>query len=114
GHRSGVVPDASLLLDIAAHLSPSAEAGSAWLAGVMTHAGASYDCASIAEIEAMAEQERAGAVRAAQRLRDAGFSSPTVSVGSTPTAHFARSFDGVTEVRAGVYVFFDLVMHGLG
>src|SRR3546814_15707219 len=62
----------------------------------------------------MAEQERAGAVHAAQRLRSAGFAAPVVSVGSTPTAHFARSLEGVTEVRAGVYVFFDLVMSGLG
>jgi D-serine deaminase-like pyridoxal phosphate-dependent protein len=37
-----------------------------------------------------------------------------VSVGSTPTAHFARDLTGVTEVRAGVYVFFDLVMAGIG
>jgi D-serine deaminase-like pyridoxal phosphate-dependent protein len=35
-------------------------------------------------------------------------------VGSTPTAHFARELTGVTEVRAGVYVFFDLVMAGIG
>src|SRR5690606_25701393 len=88
--------------------------GGAWLAGVMTHAGASYNCESTAEIETLAEQERAGAVRAAQRLRAAGFPAPVVSVGSTPTAHFARSLDGVTELRAGVYVFFDLVMNGLG
>jgi D-serine deaminase-like pyridoxal phosphate-dependent protein len=114
GHRSGVLPEASLLLDIAALLNKSAEAGGAWLAGVLTHAGASYNCESTAEIETLAEQERAGAVRAAQRLRAAGFPAPVVSVGSTPTAHFARSLDGVTELRAGVYVFFDLVMNGLG
>jgi D-serine deaminase-like pyridoxal phosphate-dependent protein len=35
-------------------------------------------------------------------------------VGSTPTATFAESFDGVTEVRTGVYMFQDLVMAGLG
>jgi D-serine deaminase-like pyridoxal phosphate-dependent protein len=35
-------------------------------------------------------------------------------VGSTPTATFADSFDGVTEVRTGVYMFQDLVMAGLG
>jgi D-serine deaminase-like pyridoxal phosphate-dependent protein len=35
-------------------------------------------------------------------------------VGSTPTATFAHSFAGVTEVRVGVYVFHDLVMAGLG
>ena len=37
-----------------------------------------------------------------------------MSIGSTPTALSAQSFDGVTEVRAGVYVFFDLVMHNIG
>lgn len=113
GHRSGVAPEDPLLLDIAAQL-PGTPSSGAWLAGVMTHAGESYNCRSQAAIEACAEQERAGAVRAAARLREAGYEAPVVSVGSTPTAHFARSLEGVTEVRAGVYVFFDLVMHGLG
>ncbi|MFX4921988.1 hypothetical protein ABTC28_19915, partial [Acinetobacter baumannii] len=49
-----------------------------------------------------------------QVLRSAGFASPIVSVGSTPTAHHARDLTGVTEVRAGVFVFFDLVMAGIG
>jgi D-serine deaminase-like pyridoxal phosphate-dependent protein len=62
----------------------------------------------------MAEQERAQVVHAAGRLRAAGHAAPVVSVGSTPTALFARRLDGVTEVRAGVFVFFDLVMAGLG
>ena len=53
-------------------------------------------------------------MRAATRLREAGFDAPVVSVGSTPTAHFAEKLDGVTEVRAGVFVFFDLVMAGIG
>ena len=35
-------------------------------------------------------------------------------VGSTPTALSARHLDGVTEVRAGVYVFFDMVMADVG
>ena len=113
GHRSGVAPGDAALLDIAAALT-GREGHGAWLAGVLTHAGDSYHCRSIAAIEVLAEQERAGAVRAAQRLRAAGHAAPVVSVGSTPTAHFARALDGVTEVRAGVFVFFDLVMHGLG
>lgn len=37
-----------------------------------------------------------------------------VSVGSTPTALEARSLEGVTELRAGVYVLFDLVMRNVG
>jgi D-serine deaminase-like pyridoxal phosphate-dependent protein len=79
----------------------------------MTHAGSSYDCKTVDAIAAMAEQERAGAVRAAERLRAAGVPCPVVSVGSTPTALFAEQLAGVTEVRAGVFVFFDLVMAGL-
>lgn len=113
GHRSGVQPEDEVLLRIGAHLRGAPGQG-AWLAGVLTHAGESYNCRSHEAIVACAEQERAGAVRAAQRLRADGHAAPVVSVGSTPTAHFAESLDGVTEVRAGVYVFFDLVMHGIG
>jgi D-serine deaminase-like pyridoxal phosphate-dependent protein len=84
------------------------------LRGVLTHAGGSYDLRSPAAITQMAERERAGTVRAAQRLRDAGYAAPVVSVGSTPTATFSRDLTGVTEVRVGVYMFQDLVMAGLG
>ena len=80
----------------------------------MTHAGESYDCRTREEFEAMAEQERSLTVRAAERLRAAGFGCRIVSVGSTPTLHFARGLEGVTEVRAGVYAFDDLVQAELG
>lgn len=109
GHRSGVKPGDALLLDVARALTGGAE-----LRGVMTHAGDSYNCRTPAALAAMAEQERAGAVTAAQRLRAAGHAAPVVSVGSTPTALSAVGLDGVTEVRAGVFVFFDLVMAGIG
>lgn len=110
GHRSGVRPDSAELLAIASALTSHGMA----VGGVMTHAGDSYFCPGTKAIVAMAEQERAGAVRAATRLREAGHACPVVSVGSTPTALFAENLDGVTEVRAGVFVFFDLVMAGLG
>ena len=62
----------------------------------------------------MAEQERSRCVLAAERLRAAALPCPNVSVGSTPTALSARHLEGVTEVRAGVYVFHDLVMTNIG
>jgi D-serine deaminase-like pyridoxal phosphate-dependent protein len=108
GHRSGVRAGDALIIEIAQALQTHCE-----LRGVMTHAGASYDCYSAEAKAAMAEQERSAAVQSAQMLRDAGFAAPVVSVGSTPTALFAQSLDGVTEVRSGVAVFFDLVMAGL-
>lgn len=108
-HRSGVPPESDLLIDLGRALHASG-----CLAGVLTHAGASYQCSTTAALQAMAEQERAGCVRAAERLRAAGLPCAVVSVGSTPTALSATRLDGVTEVRAGVYAFMDLVMANVG
>nr|WP_184805124.1 alanine racemase [Nitrospirillum iridis] len=113
GHRSGIRPDDPLLLEVAAVLVVDGQGG-ARLGGVMTHAGSSYGLNTPDALAAMAEQERAGCVHAAERLRAGGHACPVVSVGSTPTALSARHLEGVTEVRAGVYVFFDLVMAGVG
>lgn len=110
GHRSGVAPDADALVEIGRLLHE----GGAVLRGVMTHAGSSYDLDDAEALAALAEQERALSVRAAARLRDAGLPCPVVSVGSTPTALSARSLEGITELRAGVYVFFDLFMSNVG
>lgn len=107
GHRAGVAPTDPLLIDIGQRLG-------SLLAGVMTHAGASYDCRTREQLEAMAEQERFLTVEAAERLRAAGLDCRIVSVGSTPTLHNARSLEGVTEARAGVYAFGDLVQAELG
>ena len=111
GHRSGVDPASQSLLEIGhiLHASPGSE-----LVGVMAHAGESYFCDSGAAQLAMSRQERDRSVAAAERLRAAGVACPVVSVGSTPTALAADDLTGVTEVRAGVYVFFDLVMAGIG
>jgi len=107
GHRAGIVPGDPELFEVAEVLGDS-------LAGVMTHAGDSYNATSVEGIRAVAERERKAVVSSAMALRARGHASPVVSVGSTPTATFADSFAGVTEVRTGVYVFHDLVMAGLG
>ena len=111
GHRAGLEPDDPQIVALGRLLQAS---DGVELRGVLTHAGESYRCRSQAELEAHAERERRGCVEAAQRLRDAGVACPGVSVGSTPTALAARSLQGVTELRAGVYVFFDLFQAGLG
>ena len=110
GHRSGVQPASGLLTEIGRTLMH----GGAALRGVMTHAGDSYNKNDPEALTRIAEQERDAAVRSAEVLRMAQLPCPIVSVGSTPTAHFARHLDGVTEVRAGVFVFFDLVQAGIG
>ncbi len=110
GHRSGVKPQSEDLIAIGRLLHQ----GNVQLAGVMTHAGSSYELSTPAALQAMAEQERIGCVLAASRLRSADLPCPNVSVGSTPTALSALNLEGVTEVRAGVYVLFDLVMANVG
>lgn len=109
GHRGGLKPDAPTLPEIGRILH---EAGC--LDGVLTHAGESYYAYTPDEQRLAAKNERDTAVAAAERLRAAGLPVDTVSVGSTPTAHAAEDLTGVTELRAGNYVFFDLVMAGLG
>jgi D-serine deaminase-like pyridoxal phosphate-dependent protein len=110
GHRGGLAPHDRNLLSIANILRE----GALELRGVLTHAGESYGCRNGEGLAEAAEAERAAAVAAAELLRAHGHACPDVSVGSTPTAHFARDLSGVTEVRAGVFMFFDLVMHGIG
>jgi D-serine deaminase-like pyridoxal phosphate-dependent protein len=109
GQRGGLEPDDDALIQIGRRLQDGAE-----LRGVMTHAGGSYGVAGREAHAAFAERERRAVARAATRLSEAGLPCPVVSVGSTPTALAARNLDGVTEIRAGVHVFFDLVMAGIG
>ena len=110
GHRSGIEPDDDTLLAVGTTLA----GGGMRLGGVLAHAGSSYDYDTHEELVRIAEQERSRCVRAAERLRAAGLSCDVVSIGSTPTALAAEHLEGVTEVRAGVYVMFDLVMHNVG
>ncbi|MFD9698852.1 alanine racemase [Lentzea sp. NPDC059081] len=107
GHRGGVLPADPGLVPIGRTLGAN-------LAGVLTHAGESYFAYTPEALRKAADNERDVAVAAATTLRDNGLTCEIVSVGSTPTAHAATDLTGVTEVRAGNFVFFDLVMAGIG
>ncbi len=109
GHRSGLTPQDPELIAVGRILHE----GGAELRGVLCHAGESYSAVGRAAQAEFAEIERRAVVDSAAALRAAGLPCPVVSVGSTPTAHAAKDLSGVTEMRAGVYVFFDLVMAGI-
>lgn len=111
GHRAGIKPENPALLEIGKVLQG---AKGTEFCGVLTHAGGSYDCGDIDAIIAVAEQERTGILRAVDTLAAAGFRCNIVSLGSTPTASFAKSMSGITDVRAGVFVFYDLFQAALG
>nr|NLD41275.1 DSD1 family PLP-dependent enzyme [Actinomycetales bacterium] len=109
GHRGGVLPGDPALVEIGRVLDHAGLLG-----GVLAHAGESYFATTRDAQAVAAENERAALVAAAGALRAAGLPCPVVSAGSTPTAHAARNLEGITEVRAGNFVFFDLVMAGIG
>ena len=109
--RGGLAPDDDRVLDIARRLGRC-------MCGVMTHAGHSYAGRRVADMERVAEQERNAVALAARRLKQAGHRVEIVSAGSSPTARHAENLAGLTEVRAGVYMFGDLFQaeietHGL-
>lgn len=108
-HRSGLLASDPELIEVGRTLHE----GGAVLEGVLSHAGESYTAVGQAAQAKYSEMERLGVVRAAEALRAAGLPCPVVSVGSTPTAHAAQDLSGVTEMRAGVFVFFDLFMTGI-
>lgn len=106
-HRGGIKPEAPELIDIAKQLGRP-------FTGLMTHAGGSYSCHTADALKAFAKRE-CDAVRSAKsRLEAAGIHCSITSVGSTPTAHYGEDFSDITEVRAGVYTTFDLVMKNIG
>ena len=111
GHRSGIAPLDDHLLTLAYFIyqAPSLE-----LRGVMTHAGESYTARSADDRLFHATREVEGARAAAERIRSSGLPCDEVSIGSTPTAVAYTDLTGITEVRAGVYAFFDLAQAGIG
>ena len=111
--RAGLQPDEEkAILAVAEAIEGSATLR---LRGVMTHAGHAYHGRSPEDIRTIARTERDGVAAAAGLLAAHGFPCATVSLGSTPTlAHHAPSLAGITEVRPGVYTFFDLDQWALG
>ena len=110
-HRAGVDPEDPRSLDLARGLQ---EAPGLDFAGILTHAGHSYDARRREEILPVAKEERTVMVAFAERLRRQGIEVPTVSIGSTPTLAVAQELDGVDEVRPGNYLFFDAFQARIG
>jgi len=111
GHRAGLRPDDPAVTALAKSIH---ESDGIEFLGLMTHAGDSYSSRTTDEIRGHAAREVLSIVSAAGRIAAQGIPVPIRSVGSTPTASFVDDLSGISEVRAGVYVFQDLVMVGLG
>jgi D-serine deaminase-like pyridoxal phosphate-dependent protein len=76
-------------------------------AGLMAFAGHAYLAASRDEIGEAAAAEARAVTETADALASLGIETQALSVGTTPTAHHLERQAGVTEIRAGNYVFND-------
>lgn len=110
-HRSGVAPDSAAALEIPRRISA---AKNLRFAGILTHAGHSYDAPSAEERLTIARAERDIMRGLAEKIKNDGIEAPDVSVGSTPTMSCVDHLDGVTEARPGNYIFYDAFQATLG
>ena len=78
------------------------------LKGIFSHEGHTYKAASVADCCEKAQAAYAKTVRAAELIRGMGVELDTVSVGATPSVMHMQDFPGVTELRLGTYIFFDV------
>jgi D-serine deaminase-like pyridoxal phosphate-dependent protein len=84
------------------------------LAGVLTHAGESYLCRSQADLRTAAIAEQNSLATVAEAIEKNGVPCPGRSIGSSPTGISGTQNAGITELRAGVFIFQDLFQSNLG
>jgi D-serine deaminase-like pyridoxal phosphate-dependent protein len=110
-HRCGIDPQPASAL---AFISQVAALPGLHLRGLLSHAGHAYHAASEDQLRTIAEQEARTLAGLAAAARDAGVAIDELSAGATPSARFSLEQDGLTEYRAGNYVYFDRTQVGLG
>ena len=110
-HRAGVEPHTNEAVEIPRLISKAKNLN---FAGILTHAGHSYNATTKEEIVEIARQERDLMVEHAGRLRADGIEVPTVSIGSTPSITHVDHLEGIDEIRPGNYILFDAFQATLG
>jgi D-serine deaminase-like pyridoxal phosphate-dependent protein len=80
--------------------------------GITTFRSLNFDGAS--SPEKAGHEEGRIILQVAERLRSAGIDVREVTAGSTPTAKYVAEVPGITEARAGTYVFNDLMQLSTG
>jgi D-serine deaminase-like pyridoxal phosphate-dependent protein len=83
------------------------------LRGLLSHAGHAYHAASADQLREIAASEAATLRSLSAAARRAGIAIDELSAGATPPARFSLDQEGLTEYRAGNYVYFDRTQVGL-
>jgi D-serine deaminase-like pyridoxal phosphate-dependent protein len=84
------------------------------LRGLLSHAGHSYLATSDSQLRAIARQEAEILMKLRDCCTGSGMPIEEISVGATPLLRFIGEQDGVTEVRAGNYIYYDRTQVALG
>jgi D-serine deaminase-like pyridoxal phosphate-dependent protein len=108
-HRCGVEPTAA-----PARARALAQLSGLDLVGVMGYEGHLYDLSDRGEVLAAARCAYRLMTEAADRVRDAGLEVNRVSVGASAGAEVAVQTPGITEIRAGSYLFNDRFQVSMG
>ncbi len=110
-HRTGLSPDQSGPIE---HIMDQVDAAK-WLTfkGFIAHAGHSYRARGVVEIQAFHEESLAEMNRLRERYLDR-YPNLVTSIGDTPTCSTMEDFPGITEIRPGNFVFYDLTQYHIG
>lgn len=84
------------------------------LSGIFTHAGHAYGATSFDQIDVIADEEANAVLKSAALCEAEGIRIKHRSIGSTPTFKRAGAVPGITEIRPGNAVFYDMIQVGLG
>lgn len=110
-HRCGLQEDDPNLLPL---VRRAVEDPSLRFLGLLAHAGHAYGAQDSEAVRAIARDECEILGRVRKMLEGDGIAVPVVSVGSTPTVLASDSWEGITEIRPGNYVFMDRTPLRLG
>jgi len=84
------------------------------LSGIYSHGGYSYQASNVEGAQKAAEQDRKIITEFASVLKQNGVQVNTVAVGSTPGCSHQASFEGITEIHPGNYIFYDWFQCSIG
>ena len=102
--RTGVVEDEQLI-DLGKAILAAKHVV---LKGIFSHEGHTYKADDLEDCKRKARLAYERTVRAADILRSLGADLDTVSIGATPSVMQGEFFEGITELRLGTYIFFDV------
>jgi D-serine deaminase-like pyridoxal phosphate-dependent protein len=111
GHRAGIDPTGDDFATLALLLH---EHASVRFDGVMSYGGHSYALRSPEDMRSLSDQHNAALKAARERLEAMSIPCPMTSFGSSPPLLWAMDLSAASELRAGVYTFWDVFQAGLG